>query len=61
MATPLTAATFVVLPVNPPGPPATAILTFEEFVDTTLPNASSMATVIAGARAWPAVPVVTIC
>ena len=49
VATPLTAVTLIVLPaVNPPGPLATAIVTVEVSLVTTLPNASSTATCTAG-------------
>ena len=56
VATPLTAATLVVLPaVNPPGPLATAIVTVDVLLVTTLPNASSTATFVE-LSAVPAVP-----
>ena len=62
MATPLAAATLVVLPdVNPPGPLATAIVTVDVLLVTTLPKVSSTAAVIDGLSACPAVPVVGVC
>ena len=61
VATPLTAATLVVLPaVNPPGPLATAIVTLDVSLVTTLPNASSTASCTVPS-ACPAVPVVGDC
>jgi hypothetical protein len=57
VATPLTAATLVVLKIwKPPGPLLTAILTVELSVVTTFPLASSTSTVMV-LSAVPALPV----
>ena len=46
---------------NPPGPLATAIVSVDVLLVTTLPKASSTATVIDGLSACPAVPLVGVC
>ena len=57
VATPLTAATLVVLPTaNPPGPLATEIVTVDVSVFTTVPLESSTS-ILMLASPWPAVPV----
>jgi hypothetical protein len=61
VATPLAAATEVVLAVaNPPGPLATLTTRVDVLDVTTLPNASSIARVRAVPKAWPAVPVLGV-
>src|SRR5580692_8516288 len=62
VATPLTAATDVVLPLpNVPGPLAMATVTVEVFDVMTLPKVSSTDTLRAVPNACPAVPVVGVC